>query len=154
MKRGFDNSRQSYGSLEDAKLTIKYYSLSEDCSELQKEYVSKKRKLQVEKQKREILLDEVRFLRQRHTNLTKLHMAKVEPEFGPGRNADTHDVPIEKERNCIASVTSIQQESNGSEELAGKTLAITDKPLNFSIIEKKHGKKKVSWKDEVVVMEI
>lgn len=95
------------------------------------EYVKKKKKLQVEKQKREILLDEVRyetfvvrshcyyvflywmilwpllsdfrFLRQRHKYLTKLQFAKVEPEHGPCQNIDTHDVSIRKESNHIAN---------------------------------------------------
>ncbi|KAL5185350.1 hypothetical protein HKD37_17G048852 [Glycine soja] len=151
MKRGFP-TRQSYGSLEEARLSIKYYSLLEDCSKLQKECVSKKRKLQEEKQKREILLDEVRFLRQQHKYLTKIQAAKVEPELGPSQNADIHNVPIEKERNFFSSEISMHQESNGREELVGNTLPITDKPLNLSNKEKKSGKKKVSWNDDVVVI--
>ncbi|RDX76534.1 hypothetical protein CR513_43463, partial [Mucuna pruriens] len=150
MKRGFVNSRKSYGSVEDAKLTTKYYSLLEEYSEIQKEFVSKKRKLQVEKQKRDILLDQVRFLRHRHAYLTKLQNLKVEPELGPSQNADVHHVPIEKEINCVANVTSIQQESNEREELVEKTQTITHKPQNFSINGKKSGKKKVTWNDEVV----
>ncbi|KAL5127281.1 hypothetical protein HKD37_14G039731 [Glycine soja] len=89
-----------------------------------------KKKLQEEKQK---------FLRQQHTYLTKLQAAKVEPELGPSQNADIHDI-------------SMHQESNGREELEGNTLPITDKPLNLSNTEKKSGKKKVSWNDNVVVI--
>ncbi|KHN37080.1 hypothetical protein glysoja_009108 [Glycine soja] len=114
MKRGFP-TRQSYGSLEEARLSIKYYSLLEDCSKLQK-------------------------------------AAKVEPELGPSQNADIHNGPIEKERNFFSSEISMHQESNGREELVGNTLPITDKPLNLSNKEKKSGKKKVSWNDDVVVI--
>jgi len=46
----------------------------------------------------------------------------------------------------------MHQESNGREELVGNTLPITDKPLNLSNKEKKSGKKKVSWNDDVVVI--
>ena len=49
------------------------------------------------------MLSDFRFLRQQHTYLTKLQAAKVEPELGPSQNADIHDVPIEKERNCFSS---------------------------------------------------
>ncbi|KAK7320652.1 hypothetical protein VNO77_30319 [Canavalia gladiata] len=151
MKRNSVNSRQPYGPLEDAKLTFRYYSRLEDYLELQKEYVSKKKKLRVEKQKREILLNEVRFLRHRRRYLTKSQLAKVESELGPLQSEDINYVSIEKERNCIANETSIQQESNGKEELEGKTLSI-EKPMNFSTNEKESRKKKVSWNDKVAVI--
>ncbi|XP_019447589.1 PREDICTED: uncharacterized protein LOC109350750 isoform X2 [Lupinus angustifolius] len=99
MKRGSLNSSQFHTSLRNSKIALKYNALLEDYLDLQKEYVSKKKKIEAEKQKREVLLDEVRFLRQRHLYLMKSQCAKVEPELGPHQNADTNHLPVRKERN-------------------------------------------------------
>ncbi|CAL0333073.1 unnamed protein product [Lupinus luteus] len=143
MKRGSLNSPQFPGSLHNSKITLKYNALLEDYLDLQKEYVSKKKKIEAEKQKREVLLDEVRFLRQRHLYLTKSQCAKVEPELGPHQNADTNDLPVRKERNHFVKKSNIVQESNRSvKEHVWKTASIEKKKaINLSINEKKSGKR-------------
>ncbi|KAE9586432.1 hypothetical protein Lal_00044696 [Lupinus albus] len=139
MKRGSFNSPKFHASLHNSKITLKYNALLEDYLDLQREYVSKKKKIEEEKQKREVLLDEVRFLRQRHLHLMKSQCAKVEPELGPHQIADTNDLPIRKERNHFVKKSNIVQESNRSlKELVWKTPSIgKKKPMN----EKKSGKR-------------
>ncbi|QCD99217.1 hypothetical protein DEO72_LG7g498 [Vigna unguiculata] len=138
MKKG----RQASYSIEDEKNNLKYNFLLEDYLQIQKEYVSKKRKLQAEKRKRDKLVQEVRFLRQKYKHFTETPTARNtqnEEEY-------IHDVLIEKKMNCVAIETDLQQESNDREEEAvEKSL-----PMNFSINEKK-SKKKVSWDETVIV---
>ncbi|KAF7817309.1 ribosomal RNA small subunit methyltransferase G [Senna tora] len=121
MKRGFINSHHSSASLEDSSdVKRKYHILLQDYLELQKtlisnllllgfqavlEYVSKKRKFQTAKQKREVLLDEVRFLKQRHDYLIiNSQFARVESKL---QNADINSIvnekddTVEKPRNCL-----------------------------------------------------
>ncbi|XP_029128733.1 uncharacterized protein LOC114916364 [Cajanus cajan] len=151
MKRSF-HTCESHGSLEDAKLAHKYYSSLDDYSKLQKEVTSKKRKLQVRKRKRKVLQNDVGFLRQRLAYLKKLHIAKVETKLGPSQNQYIHEASIEKELNCIANVTNTHQENNGEKDQMGKTHSVADdESVKLSIKEKKSEKKKVTWKEEVVV---
>ncbi|XVF89409.1 hypothetical protein PTKIN_Ptkin19aG0128100 [Pterospermum kingtungense] len=79
MKRASLNSHRQYDSLdEDARAKLKYQNLLQEFLELQKEFVSKKKKLQTVNQKRETLLAEVRFLRQRYRYLSKIKSAEHE----------------------------------------------------------------------------
>ncbi|XP_062098179.1 uncharacterized protein LOC133804046 [Humulus lupulus] len=69
MKRVSVNSNQSRLQKEEALINLRHHSLLQDYLELQKEFVSKKKKLRVTTQTRDALLAEVRFLRQRLTYL-------------------------------------------------------------------------------------
>ncbi|KAK7377115.1 hypothetical protein VNO80_02535 [Phaseolus coccineus] len=138
MERGSKASNYS----EDGKDTLEYNFLLEDYLKIQKECVSKRRKVQVEKHKREILLHEVRFLRQKHNYFTTPLIARDSQN-----EEDVHDVPIGKEINCIVTETNLQQESNDrEEEMVEKSLHV-----NLSIDENRSKKKKVSWNEKVVV---
>ncbi|XVE71272.1 hypothetical protein DITRI_Ditri10aG0137700 [Diplodiscus trichospermus] len=78
MKRSSLNSHRQYNSVdEEARARLKHQNLLEEYLELQKEFVSMKKKLQTVNQKRETLLAEVRFLRQRYSYLS---MTKQECE--------------------------------------------------------------------------
>lgn len=63
---GFD---QSLGVDNGAVAKLKYQTLVGEFLELQKDFVSRKRKLRAAKQKRETILAEVGFLRRRHNDL-------------------------------------------------------------------------------------
>ncbi|XP_073042677.1 uncharacterized protein [Primulina eburnea] len=72
MKRDFSVSAgvdQSLGVDDGAVAKVKYQTLVGDFLELQKDFVSRKRKLHAAKQKRDTILAEVRFLRRRRNDL-------------------------------------------------------------------------------------
>ncbi|KAK7260958.1 hypothetical protein RIF29_27261 [Crotalaria pallida] len=140
MKRGSLNSRQFRDSLQNSKIALRYNALLEDYLDLQKEFVSKKKKLQMEQQKREMLLHEVRFLRQRHSDLMKSQQCdQVEQEH---QYAYMNDVPVRKERNLfVRKINSEQEGSRSMKELGWKTPPSIEKPMNFPINEKKNGKR-------------
>ncbi|XP_057722321.1 uncharacterized protein LOC130936292 [Arachis stenosperma] len=160
MKRAAVNSSQFCGSTKNSKLSNKYNGLLEDYLEIQKEYVSKKRKLKVEKQKRDILLEEVRFLRQRHRHLTKLHSAKVEQDHGPSADVNIHDVPVrtkesvaqhEKQRTTLMQ-TNRRENVNEKKKLVTKAPRMIEKPpKKVKFIEEKSGKEKILWPDELAL---
>ncbi|XP_054797089.1 kinesin-like protein KIN-7N isoform X2 [Prosopis cineraria] len=144
MKGGFVNSHQFYGSLNDSKVKRKYLCLLEDFLELQKEFISKKKKLQAHEQKREILVEEVRFLRQRCNYLTKIQLSKVGSELSVDQNVDALDVLIRKDLNYI-----VHEEGTGREELAWMKSCIKKKLHNCLTNDNKGGKKKISWEEKV-----
>ncbi|XP_075508380.1 uncharacterized protein LOC142545223 isoform X2 [Primulina tabacum] len=72
MKRDFSVSAgvdQSLGVDDGAMAKVKYQTLVGEFLELQKDFVSRKRKLHAAKQKRDTILAEVRFLRRRRDDL-------------------------------------------------------------------------------------
>ncbi|PIN11911.1 hypothetical protein CDL12_15495 [Handroanthus impetiginosus] len=71
MKRDSVSFDQSHVADDEANAKVKYQSLLKEYLELQKVFVSKKRKLQAAKQKRETILAEVRYDLSLH-NLNKL----------------------------------------------------------------------------------
>ncbi|XP_022132126.1 uncharacterized protein LOC111005070 [Momordica charantia] len=76
MKRASIGSRKSAIVHEESEARRKYQILLQDFLEVQKDFVSKKRKLQVLRQRKETLGAEVRFLRQRLEYLQKLQNRK------------------------------------------------------------------------------
>ncbi|KAL1315308.1 uncharacterized protein [Arachis hypogaea] len=150
MKRAAVNSSQFCGSVKNSKLSNKYNGLLEDYLEIQKEYVSKKRKLKVEKQKRDILLEEVRFLRRRHRHLTKLHSAKVEQDHGPSADVNIHDVPVRTKESVAQHEINRRENVNEKKKLVSKAPRIIEKPpKKVKFIEEKSGKEKILWPDEL-----
>ncbi|XP_015972208.1 uncharacterized protein LOC107495575 isoform X2 [Arachis duranensis] len=152
MKRAAVNSSQFCGSVKNSKLSNKYNGLLEDYLEIQKEYVSKKRKLKVKKQKRDILLEEVRFLRQRHRHLTKLHTAKVEQDHGPSADVNIHDVPVRTKESVAQHETNRRENVNEKKKLVTKAPRMIEKPpKKVKFIEEKSGKEKILWPDELAL---
>ncbi|KAK4277252.1 hypothetical protein QN277_015273 [Acacia crassicarpa] len=139
MKRGSVNSHQFYGSFDDRKVKHKYHCLSEDFLELQKEFVSKKKKLQTQEQKRDMLVEEVRFLRQRYNYLTKSQFSKVESELFVNQN-----VPIRRDLNHV-----INKEGTGREVLTWMKPCMKKKLNNGLPNDNESRKRKISWQDKV-----
>ncbi|KAF5456828.1 hypothetical protein F2P56_026264 [Juglans regia] len=73
---------------EEARVNLKYQILLQEYLELQKEFISKKRRLQNATVNRETLLAEVRFLRKKHKYLLKVQSPKGEQEFVQRKNSD------------------------------------------------------------------
>ncbi|KAJ7966279.1 Ribosomal RNA small subunit methyltransferase G [Quillaja saponaria] len=129
---------------EETKYNQRFQSLVQDFLELQKEYVSMKKKLQIAQQQRNTLADEVSFLRQRHKYLLKLQSPEAEPELGAFQNADIDPEPIRKEKDCPTSVLKTKH-GLGDIEQEGRI-----KKLKMSLVnDKQVGKKKISWQDQV-----
>ncbi|KAJ9184104.1 hypothetical protein P3X46_007878 [Hevea brasiliensis] len=118
-------------SIEEARFKSKHQSLLEDFLELQKEFVSKKKKLQMTKQKRDILSTEIRFLRQRHRYLMAMwsHNHQLQQDQAPPQNS------------------SMQSEDVGK-------LLRAEKKLKDGIINGKRVQKKIPWQDQSTVMKI
>ncbi|KAJ9167647.1 hypothetical protein P3X46_019262 [Hevea brasiliensis] len=117
--------------VEEASFKLKHQSLLQDFLELQKEFVSKKKKLQMTKLKRDVLSAEVRFLRQRHRHLMAIKSLNLQPEQDP--------IPPQK--------SSMQNEGVGK-------LLRAEKKLKNGIITEKRVKKKISWQDHSTVMKV
>ncbi|KAI4316410.1 hypothetical protein L6164_024391 [Bauhinia variegata] len=152
MKRGSVNSLQFYGSRgEVSTINQKYQSLLEDYLELQKDHVSNKKKLQTSKEKREILLDELRFLRHRHQYLSKLQFSKDESKLAAHQNSYTRNAPIGKQINYIVNEPYIDQQGRSKEELVLNTAKVQKKRKNCLKNDNKGVKRKISWQDKVAL---
>ncbi|XP_011031441.1 PREDICTED: uncharacterized protein LOC105130573 [Populus euphratica] len=91
-KRVAVKSHQSQFVDEGAINRVKYQNLLEDFLELQKDFVSKKRKLRTVEQKREILSAEVRFLRQRHKFFMKMQSGNLVQSLVPEKDPCMEDL--------------------------------------------------------------
>ncbi|KAG4144815.1 hypothetical protein ERO13_D05G062401v2 [Gossypium hirsutum] len=95
MKRASRNRQYNNNSVdEEARARLKHQSLLQEFLELQKEFVSKKNKLETVNQMRGSLLNEVRFLRQRYSYLS---MVKSR-EYGLQKILFNHKIPTCKPR--------------------------------------------------------
>lgn len=108
MKRAsIDNNEQ------EAKMQSKYQNLLQDYLELQKEFVSKKKKFKSAIEKRDTLLAEVRFLRRRRKHLLKTKSVKppaldCDPVHLP--NFDSKGKNVESNRGHTANVSALTNE--------------------------------------------
>ncbi|XVE53523.1 hypothetical protein DITRI_Ditri03aG0009900 [Diplodiscus trichospermus] len=165
MKRGSLNSRRrQYNSVnEEAMARLKHQNLLLEFLELQKEFVSKKKKLQTVNQKRETLLAEVRFLRQRYSYLSMIKSQECEllqdsvqsknPSFG-SKTAKNYGINEAVERRQISLPDldpNVVHEEGGRRSQADvkPPLRKEKKPKNCLINGKRSGKKKISWQDQV-----
>ncbi|KAB1204707.1 hypothetical protein CJ030_MR8G012779 [Morella rubra] len=167
MKRAFMDSRQSRPIDEKARVQFKYQGLLQDYLDLQKEFVSKKKRLQAAKRRRENLLAEVRFLRQRQKYFLNLQPPKGEPEFAQQRTSDICNplLACEKSYNVNEAVLNHrspvldmklisndeEQDSDRKEHIVGEPLRVKQKPKNYFIDSKRVGKKKISFQDQVAL---
>ncbi|KAA8525577.1 hypothetical protein F0562_007432 [Nyssa sinensis] len=166
MKRASLNFHQSQAVEEEARAKLKHQTLLQEFLELQKEFVAKKRKLQAEKKNRETLFAEVRFLRQRRRYLLKIKAPALEVEkdyvqlqnsaikrkvLERGRDWSDGEVALGNPYPVLASSLNLrdEEEGGGREELVRGPLRI-EKHKNYLIDEKKLGKKKISWQDQLV----
>lgn len=162
------NSKKSRFVGEEASAKLKQQRLLEDYLEVQKEFVSKKKKLQIAKQKREILLAEVRFLRRRHEHL-KLRSEKLEVNQGlvarenssaqsrmlaNNVNHGVNEVSSNKLPPVLVAHPILGDEDwdrERKEEVVLESLRVEKKRKNHTITEKRVGKKKISWQDQVAL---
>ncbi|CAI0376606.1 unnamed protein product [Linum tenue] len=107
---------------EEARFRERQKVLFQEFLNLQKEFASKQKKLETAKQRRQTLMDEVRFLRQRHTHLLTMQSDEQEQQGG------LLSPPLRIRANV------------GGEPLI--TEAVNRMPLNGSISSKRGQKKK------------
>ncbi|OMO61546.1 hypothetical protein CCACVL1_23418 [Corchorus capsularis] len=165
MKRASINSRQQYNSVdEEAKARLKHQNLLQEFLELQKEFVGKKKKLQAVKQKRETLLAEVQFLRQRYSYLSMIRSQEyeVEQDLVQSQNpymqtqmlAKDHgiDVPVEEKPCSPPNPYAVYEEGVGRSQVDVQASTRKEKKLKNKLMNgKRVGKKKISWQDQVAV---
>ncbi|GMN35248.1 hypothetical protein TIFTF001_005180 [Ficus carica] len=175
MKRVSIISPQS--SPEDARIRQRHQCLLQDYLELQKEFVSKKKKLQTAKQKRETLFTEVRFLRRRQAYLLKMQSSKPETEHVQHQNSNVHPEISAKEWYDNVNVNeAVRSSHTGASEMKSilvcglvvilihilqgsieekkankEGIRLQKKPKNWLINGKRVGKKKISVQDQVVL---
>ncbi|KAJ4707767.1 Ribosomal RNA small subunit methyltransferase G [Melia azedarach] len=169
MKRVAVNSKQSHLVEEEASARFKQQRLLEDYLEVQKEFVSRKKKLQTAKQKRDILLAEVSFLRRRHKYL-KMQSQELEAKqglVGP-LNSSAERKLLVKNGDSSASTASLKKPSPAlvsnpiladedwsrerKEPVVSDPSRLEKKCKNGVINEKRVAKKKkISWQDQVAL---
>ncbi|EEF46866.1 uncharacterized protein LOC8274175 [Ricinus communis] len=118
----------------------KYQTLLQDYFILQKEFVSIKKNLQTTEQKRDILMAEVQFLRQRHRYLMDVQSDNLQPEQDP--------VPLQDSA----------MQYKDSQDM-GKPPKPKKKPTNGltndkRVVQKRVEKKEISWQDQSASMEV
>lgn len=165
MKRVSMDSHQSR-PIDGGRVKVKYQNLLQDYLELQKEFVSKKKKAQTVKLYRENLLAEVQFLRQRHRHLLKLQSPKGKAEFAQQQNSDIGiqllaneidnnvNEAVLKHPSPVLAMTPIlndEQELKRKEDIVWEPLRVGKKPKNCMINDKRVGKKKISLQDQVAL---
>ncbi|XP_057510067.1 uncharacterized protein LOC130792558 [Actinidia eriantha] len=151
MKRAFVDLHQSRAADEQIRAKLKHQTLLEEYLQLQKEFVSKKRKLQATKQKRENLFAEIRFLRRRRRYLLEIPSPKHDLEEGyvQPRDSDMPRKMLEKKRNHSVTGASLVSNPDKREQISEKPLRKEKKFKNQSINERRLGKKKISWQDDL-----
>ncbi|XP_022750334.1 uncharacterized protein LOC111299419 isoform X2 [Durio zibethinus] len=165
MKRSSLNSHRQYNSVdEEARARLKHQNLLQEFLELQKEFVSKKKKMQTVNQKRETLLAEVRFLRQRYSYLSMIKSQEyerqqdsVQPQnpYLQSKIAKNYGIneAVERRPSSLPDLDPNVHEKRGgrSQVDVQAPLRKEKKPKNCVINGKRVGKKKISWQDQVAL---
>lgn len=149
MKRtsvGFDQSRATDG---EAKEKLKYQTLLKEYLELQKEYVSRKRKLQAAKQKRELCLAEVRFLKRRHKHLSKSQAPNADRDLLHQPNMDLQTSTIDQ--LLLSNSRPKDEEAGGGDRVYEEDVRRTKKIKNHVTQGKGESKRKICWPDQVTL---
>lgn len=159
MKRASVNLQECNGVDEEAnRARLKHQALLREYLQLQKEFVSKKRKFQTAEQKRDNLVAIVKFLRRKRRYL--LNCQHTPAELGSDlvdlQNVDTERAMLEEERKHATSETAVRYEEalggRGLGEQVVREASRTEKmPRKYFIDAKGLGKKKISWRDQLTV---
>ncbi|XP_055819961.1 uncharacterized protein LOC129888921 [Solanum dulcamara] len=154
---------------EESQVKLKQKNLLNELLELQKDFVSKKRKLQAAKLRRDNILGEILFLKRRRRYLLKSQSSNVDSEknishmkiFDPEsevpkeeRSNNGYDAAIEPDRPAFTSKFNSEHEV-GYEEL----LAVGDDMLRMECMPKNYliddnnrvGMKKLSWHGQMTL---
>ncbi|KAK6137139.1 hypothetical protein DH2020_029115 [Rehmannia glutinosa] len=164
-KRASVSVGQSHAFDDEAKAKLKYQNFLKEYLELQKEYVSRKRKLQAAKQKKETILAEVRveqfnllvfrFLRRKRKHLSKSRVSKSDIESNISqweRNHSTFEAAPENHYQNLVSNSSVKtEEAEGNVQLHEENVRFTKKVKNRLVLDKRVGKRKICWPDQVTL---
>ncbi|XP_052190378.1 uncharacterized protein LOC127800027 isoform X2 [Diospyros lotus] len=108
MKRSFVGLHHSRAVDEEARTRLKHQTLLEEYLQLQKEFVSMKRKLKTVMKRRDTLVAEVRFLARRRQYLLKTQSLNLKLEDHPQpQNSDTPSKILEKNRKGIIKAAAL-----------------------------------------------
>ncbi|PON74539.1 ribosomal RNA small subunit methyltransferase G [Parasponia andersonii] len=168
MKRVSANSHQSRLIVEEARIKYSHETLLQEYLDVQKEFVSKKKKLQAVWQKRETLLAEVRFLRRRHNYLLKKQSTNAEtqsvqnqnshrqPQLSSKENKYNVNEPVRHGNTKVLdtkSISGVTENERGTEKEIPimERIRLQKKPKNCLINGKRVGKKKITVQDQVVL---
>ncbi|CAN1184881.1 hypothetical protein LINPERPRIM_LOCUS39300 [Linum perenne] len=117
------NQSESLEDDEETRFRARQKVLFQDFLKLQKEFVSKKKQLEFAKERRQTLLQEVEFLRRRHTHLLKMQSDEQEQE------------QVQQQQERVTTKTSVKRKSaNSSLDTRGgkkKKNKKTDEDNNF-----------------------
>ncbi|XP_065848734.1 uncharacterized protein [Euphorbia lathyris] len=97
---------------EEIRFRMKHQRLLEEFVDLQKDFVSKKKKMQITQKKRDALLAEVRFLRQKHSYLMDLRSNKLEAK----------KEPVSPEKSCMQNENVDKKEKIKDRETINKRI--------------------------------
>lgn len=166
MKRASLNSHWQSNSVdEEAGARLKYQNLLQDFLELQKGFVSDKKRMRTVNQKRETLLAEVRFLRKRFSYLSMIKSQEHELQQDSvqsqnphlqSRMAKNHGIneAVEKGPSSLPDLDpnmALEEGSVRSQVDVQAPLRKEKQPRNGLINGKRVGKKKISWQDQVAL---
>lgn len=158
------DSRRSTSVDEIAKIREKHQSLLQDYLVLQKDCVSKKRKLKETNEKKETLLDEIRFLKRRRNLLLKLKSQKLQPqqdtiqlqkaplqhEVGQGGSrASTSEPQLQTPLLAVGSIWN--SASLPREEVGFPSVKLGKKSKDLFSNGKRVEKRKISWQDQLAL---
>ncbi|XP_019167979.1 PREDICTED: uncharacterized protein LOC109163674 [Ipomoea nil] len=160
MKKGVNGFNKSQAGSGETKADFKHRTLLDEFLELQKEFVAKKRKMKTAKQRRDMLMGEILFLRRRHRYLLKRQSCDMELAKDEGKAVEgerySSGYEAREEMNNLKSRSNLNlrydevQGSNGESATKGK-LRIEKTPNDYLIDEKRVGKKKLYRHGRVTV---
>ncbi|KAM1012742.1 uncharacterized protein LOC126631912 [Malus sylvestris] len=155
MKRAAGNCKQSQPADEETRTKFRHESLLQDYLLRQKEFVSKKKMMQAAKQKRDVLLAEIRFLRRRYSHLLKIKSAETEPEVRH-QNSDVQPKKLARKKKHAneavvnkPSRVSPEGGGGGGEHIVSEPVREEKKRKNRVVNGRKVGKKKTAVQDQV-----
>ncbi|KAK9698152.1 hypothetical protein RND81_08G085500 [Saponaria officinalis] len=154
----------------EAKLKEKHHGLLQDYLYLQKECVSKKRKLKESTERKVTLLDEIRFLKHRrnallkkqlqnsqqnqeviqsHKTYTKYNTDSSKRYMNGGASTSTSGQASQNHRPPIAPIRN--SVSGGKEAAASPPVNLGKKAKNVFTNGKRADKRKISWQDPLAL---
>ncbi|KAK5830272.1 hypothetical protein F383_05308 [Gossypium arboreum] len=164
MKRASRNRQYNNNSVdEEAKARLKHQSLLQEFLELQKEFVSMKKKLETVNQMRGSLLNEVRFLRQRYSYLSMVKSREYGLQKDSVQSQNSYlqnkmvknfgiNVSVERRLNSLPDLDPnvIHEEGSGRSQVDVQAVSRKGKKSQNRLMNgKRVGKKKISWQDQV-----
>ncbi|KAK8602612.1 hypothetical protein V6N12_052417 [Hibiscus sabdariffa] len=152
---------------EETRARLKHQALLQEFLDLQKEFVSKKKKLPVMNQKRDALLAEVRFLRRRYNCLSMIKSLEYEHQQNSVQSQNPNLQSNMAKPNSLVineagergpssfpdiDLNVIHEEGSGRNQGDVQApLRKKKKPKNCLINGKRVGKKKITWQDPVAL---